>query len=266
MPATEQDILQYANDSGFPLQIAIQHAVEASARLTPWQVRYVEHGWVHPDGLGKGFIDLVLHGPGARQYLVVECKRRLEADWVFMHSSGTSDNRRHAKIWITDAIEAAVRRHAWADCHVDPPCQEANFCAVRGQGNRDGDGMLERVGAELVLATEALASAERDFRLPSVRYIRTFTPVVVTTARLSVANFDPAAVSLEDGKVPEAAITQVPWLRFRKQLATRFNPLSPIDMAGGSDPSYSMENTVFVVSASHFLEFLRGFELQVPDA
>ena len=263
MSANDQDILQYVNESGFPLQIAIQHAVEASAKSTAWRVRYVEHGWVHPDALGKGFIDLVLHAFDGRQFLVVECKRRVDADWVFMHSSGRTSNRRHAKVWVTMAIDAEIRQHGWSDCQIDIPCPEVNFCAIRGQSKGDRVPMLERIGGDLVLATEALAHSERDFRTPAIRYLRAFTPVIVTTANLSVADFDPAAVSLLDGKAPAAKVIRVPWLRIRKQLATRFKQLSPADMADGGNPSYSMENTIFVVQAANFIDFLQAFDLQI---
>jgi hypothetical protein len=206
MSASEKDILQYANDSGFPLQIALQHAVE-SAKDIAWRVRYVEHEWVHPDKLGNGFIDLVLHDSNRRQCLVI---------------------------------------------------------AVRGQGKSDRETMLEKIGSELALSTEALAHAERDFRPASIPYIRTFTPILVTTASLSVVDFDPSTISLQNGKVPAAEVKKVPWLRFRKQLATRCVQLSANDYSAESDPSYLVENTIFIVQASSLIDFLRDFKLQVP--
>ena len=265
MSATDEDILRYANESGFPLQIGLQHAVEAAHKSIPWKVRYVEHGWVHPEKLGSGYIDLVLHAHSARQYLVVACKRKVDTDWVFMHTSGQASIRRHAKVWITDAIDSKVHRHGWADCHIDDACLETNFCSVRGQKPEDREPMLERTAGQLILATEALAHAERDFRLPSVPYLRTFTPVIVTTATLSVVEFDPATVSLEDGKIPTGTVKRVPWLRLRKQLATRFTSLTAVDMSVGGDPSYTMENTVFIVHAASLIAFLQNFELQVPQ-
>lgn len=263
MSAKNQDILRYANESGFPLQIGLQHAVEAASQSMPWRVRYVEHGWVHPDQLGTGYIDLVLHAYNARQYLVIECKRKIDTDWVFMHSSGKVSDRRHAKIWVTDAIDSQIHRHGWANCQVDNPCPEANFCSVRGQKADDREPMLEKTAGQLILATEALAHAERDFRQASVSYLRTFTPVIVTTAILSVVDFDPSTVSLEDGKIPTGTVKQVPWLRLRKQLATRFSSLTQENVSDLGDPSYTMENTVFIVQATSLISFLQNFELQI---
>ena len=264
MSATDQDALRYANESGFPLQIGLQHAVEVANKVIPWSVRYVEHGWVHPEGLGNGYIDLVLQAYGARQCLVIESKRKVDAEWVFMHSSGQASNRRHAKVWVTEATGENVRRHGWTDCQVDGTCPEANFCALRGRSADDRETMLERAAGQLILATEALAHAERDFRSPTIHYVRTFTPVLVTTATLSVVEFDPATVSLADGKIPAGSVRRVPWLRLRKQLATRFIRLTADDFAIGGDPSYSMENTVFVVQAANLIAFLQDYELQIP--
>ena len=264
MPANDETVLRYANESGFPLQIGVQHAIKAAKSLIPWSVRYVEHGWVHPDQLGNGYIDLVLQAYGARQCLVVESKRKIETDWVFMHSSGQASNRRHAKVWVTEATGNNVLRHGWSDCQVDSNCPEANFCSVRGQGSDDREPMLERTAGQLILATEALAHAERDFRSPTMPYVRTFTPILVTTATLSVVEFDPSTVSLADGKIPCGTVRRVPWLRLRKQLATRFVRLTTDDYAVGGDPSYSMENTVFVVQASSLIEFLKDYELNLP--
>jgi hypothetical protein len=265
MPATDEDVLRYANQSGFPLQIGLQHAVDAAKNLIPWRVRYVEHGWVHPESLGSGYIDLVLQAYGARQHLVIESKRKADTDWVFMHSSGKVSDRRHAKVWVTEATGGNVRRHGWANCQVDGPCPEADFCVVRGQGMEDREPMLERIAGQLVLATEALAHAERDFRSPTMPYVRAFTSVLVTTATLSVVEFDPASVSLADGKIPTGNVRRVPWLRLRKQLATRFVRLTSNDFAAGGDPSYSMENTVFVVQAASLVAFLQDYELQLPQ-
>jgi hypothetical protein len=124
--------------------------------------------------------------------------------------------------------------------------------------------MLERVAGQLILATEALAHAERNYRMPAVRYLRSYTPVIVTTANLSIVDFDPATVSLRDGKIPDGQVRRVPWLRLRKQLATRFLELTPQHKSLAEDPAYSMENTVFIVQAESLIDFLRDLKLEVP--
>lgn len=260
MPSTDQDAIRYASESGFPLQIAVQHAVEDSVQRTGWSVRYVEHGWVHPHEEQRGFIDLVLHSHDGKYLFVVECKRQRDATWVFMHYSGTASNRRHAKPWVTRASPDRVLLHEWTDQPLDPAYPEATFCALRGQNSSERNTLLERTGAELILATEALAHAERDFRRTDTESVRFYFPLIVTTAELKVADFDPSSISLADGELTNAEIRDVPFVRFRKQLATRFVALSSGDIDLLGDPSYSMESSIFVVRADHLVEFLSEFE------
>lgn len=266
MPVSDQDAVRYASESGFPLQIAVQHAVDESVSTTGWSVRYVEHGWVHPQEQQKGFIDLVLHRDRGRHLLVVECKRQRDAAWVFMHYSGTAASRRHFRPWITHAGADRIVRHAWTDKPLDPACPEATFCAVRGQNSNERNTLLERTGSELVLATEALAHSERDLRVHGRSSVRYYYPLIVTTADLRVADFDPATVSLEDGEISAANVRNVPFLRFRKQLATRFVVLGPSDLTDRGDPSYTMESSIFVVHASRLVQFLAEFDPPDDDA
>lgn len=250
----EADALQIASDSGFPLQIAVENAVRATARSTGWSVRYVEHGWTMPPGGESGFIDLVLSNHSAR--LIVECKRQRHAKWVFMHKSGAATDRRHFVAWMTSAPEGSVAVHRWTATHVDPPHPEATFCAVRGQTSGERSTLLERIGAELVNATEAHAHSERNLRPNSASSRTIYFPVVVTTAELYVTDFQPSQVNLLDGQISQAATRRVPYLRFRKQLQTRFVALSAEHFEGGGDQSYELERSIFVVQAQSLVQFL----------
>jgi hypothetical protein len=263
MPTSSADIIRYASDSGFPLQIAVQHAVDENVSKTGWNVRYVEHGWVHRRERQRGFIDLVLHAKRGELLFVVECKRQREAAWVFMHYSGKAIDRRHAKPWITHVHDNNFIKYGWSDLAVDPPCPEATFCALRGQTSAERNTLLERTGAELVLATEALASSERNFRRPQEETHRMYFPLVVTTASLKIADFEPTSVSLQDGELNDATVRDVPWVRLRKQLATRAVNLTPEDATGLGNPSYSLESSIFVVHCASLVDFLTQFE--VPE-
>ena len=252
--------LKIANDSGFPLQIAVATQVMQSSMSHGWKVRYTEHSWVNRSDHANGFIDLVLQDRHGSTFLVVECKRKSET-WVFMHADGTAKKRRHAKAWASHYADGGMKCFGWADVAPDPDCPEAAFCAVRGQSASDKTTMLERIGGELVCATEALAQEERDFRRANQESIRFYFNVVVTTADLKIATFSPGDISLSDGTLGDAQIEDVPFVRFRKQLSTRETSLGPADVENGIDPAYSKENTIFVVRANKLLEFLRQFEL-----
>jgi hypothetical protein len=261
--ADDQDLIKIANDSGFPLQIAVQHQVTTTTNSHGWKVRYTEHSWINKLDEQSGFIDLVLEDTHGTTFLVVECKRVREATWLFFRSDGSDTRRRHTKSWVSHYSDGAMKSFGWEDLAVDPPCHEALFCATRGQSNNDKQTMLERIGGELISATEALAMEEKNFRPEVEAPIRFYFNVVITTADLKVAKFDPKNISLTDGTLANAKFEDVPFIRLRKQMSMRETWLTTDDFKNNHTASYSKENTVFVVRADALLDFLNQFE--VPD-
>ena len=187
----DPDLLKIANDSGFPLQIAVEHQVTATTASHGWRVRYIEHSWINRQGDQSGFIDLVLQDRYGTTFLVVECKRVREATWLFLRSDGADKQRSHSKSWISHYANGVMESFGWGDLAIDPPSYEALFCATRGQSANDKRTMLERIGGELISATAALALEEKDFRPQVEVSIRFYFNVVVTTADLKVAKFSP---------------------------------------------------------------------------
>jgi hypothetical protein len=154
-----------------------------------------------------------------------------------------------------------MRRFGWVETTPDPRCSEAVFCAVRGQSASDKTTMLERIGGELVSATEALAQEERDFRPADRSTLRVYFNVIVTTAELKIAKFTPGRISLSNGTFADAQVEDIPFVRFRKQLSTRHEAFGTKDLADGTMPGDVKENTVFVVKATELVSFLGDFEL-----
>lgn len=255
-----KDPIAIANESGYPLQIAIENQVAKTTGAHGWKVRYVEHAWANNLDQETGYADLVLEDRDGSTFFVVECKRPRHATWLFMRSDGTAKDRRHAKAWVTLFDGDRFRRFGWHDVPVDPSFPEAPFCAVRGQSSNDQP-MLERTAGILVRATEALAHEERDYRPEKQPTIRFYFSVIVTTADLKMASFDPNRISLSDGTLEQADAVDVPFVRFRKQVLARANALTPEDYGNGSEPAYARESTVFVVRADAFVQFLTEFEI-----
>lgn len=260
---TDNASLRTANDSGFPLQIAVARHVGETTVAHGWTVRYAEHSWSNQVDGQSGFIDLVLQDRLKCTFTVVECKRVRNAEWVFLHSAGTAPKQNHAKAWISHYANGTMAQCGWYNISVNPACVEAQFCAVRGQSSNDRTTLLERVGSDLIAATEALAAEERDFRPDNCESIKIYFNVIVTTADLKVGEFDPANVSLSEGTLPSASFESVPYIRFRKQLSTRPTRFTPADYGKATDIAYSKENTVFVVRADALPDFLN--ELDVPE-
>ncbi len=260
----DSNAIKIANDSGFPLQIVVETIVTKLTKSHGWKVRFSEHSWANRKGSASGFIDLVLEDKHGSTYLVLECKRKNET-WVFMRTDGTAKTRKHAKAWATHYREETLKRFGWEDVTPDPACPEASSCAVRGMSANDKTTMLERIGGELIEATEAFAREQRDFRRSKQETIRFYFNVIVTTAQLKIVKFAPESISLEDGTFADAEVVDVPFVRFRKQLSSRAVRLTHEQFENGFDPAYERENTVFVVRASELLDFLQQFELSEND-
>lgn len=125
--------------------------------------------------------------------------------------------------------------------------------------------MLERLGAELVQATECLAR-EDDFRVLATHHSEClYAPVIVTNVKLMVAEFSSEDIDLETGRLNDTANVneyEAPFVRFRKQLSF----LRPDDNRKIFENNvyrldYAKERTVFVVQAKNLHDFLARFEV-----
>lgn len=259
----EDPSVKVLNDSGYPLQIAVHGSVDSHTTVHGWRVLYAEHQWSTRDRARSGFTDLVVTDRNLATFAVLECKRVRDAEWLLFHSNGQHHNRRHAQAWLSQFHDGIFKGYGWAQVQIEPTCPEVHFCAVRGQSTNTGTTLLERTAAELALATECIAREHKAIRRSVDTDIKVFFPVIVTTATLRVATFDPASISLEDGTLESASFSDVPYVRFRKQLGVARAP-SPLGGSSWTDLAYMNENTVFVVHAPAINDFLKA--LEVHDA
>lgn len=256
----DEDALRIANDSGFPLQIALHRQVRETTTRHGWTVRYAEHAWSNRDG-SSGFIDLVLRNGTGTSFLLVECKRVRDSTWLFLPNDGEPKPRHKTKVWVSLYQSGSMPCYNWVDLPVDPSSPEAHFCAVRGQSSNDRITLLERVGAELVSATEALAAEDRDYRPDNAANVKIYLNAIVTTAELKLATFDPGRISLSDGTLAATEVESVPYVRLRKQLSTRPVAFSPTDYRNGLNIAWHKEHTVFVVRADSLPLLLTDLEV-----
>jgi hypothetical protein len=258
----EDHTLRTLNESGFPLQVAIHRQVDVTTQLYGWKVLYSEHAWNSPAEARAGFLDLVIENRHGTSLMAIECKRPRDAEWVFLRSEGTAKRRAHVQAWISHYKNGSMPTFGWRQVTADPECPEMQFCAIRGQTTGDRVTLIERIAAELVLATESLAKEHKDYRPQRGEDLRLLYSVIVTTAQLKVATFDPSSISLQDGTLTNANFESVPFIRFRKQLGVHHKALTPDDYDSGIDVAYAKESTVFVVHAESLVKFLTEFELR----
>lgn len=222
--ADVERLTQAVNQSGFPLQIAAAHLVRATSKEHKWSVLYSEHAWKNEnkdvdDGSKdeSGFIDLVLERTTHDLVLIVECKRVLEAEWVFLISKDELKERRIVKSWTTIYTKSLepYEYAEWRDRAIDPRSYQSGYCVVHGQDPKSVP-MLERIGALLVESTEGFAAEELSLNKAKNR-VRIYFNVVLTTAKLIVCELDPEKISISDGKIKDPKYFEVPYIRFRKQ-------------------------------------------------
>lgn len=246
--------LQHVNASGFPLQLAIARAVRDS--LPDWRILYEEHAWRSTEG--NGFIDIAIEWEPRTWVMNIECKRVRESEWIFLRDTTAPLVRRHAKLWITYALEVGeFTRFNWTEMMMDPQCIESNMCVVAGQDPKSTP-MLERVASSLIQSTEALAAEEA--RLLSKTYIglRMYQNVIVTTAKLIVCDVSPDTINLSNGELDATSkFAEVPYVRFRKQIgASTSSSQISLDVSELGKFAKQQESTVFVVNADHFVDFV----------
>ncbi len=258
----EKHARSIANSSGFPLQIRVANIAESTSI---WRVFLEEHPWQSDNTKYEGFLDLVLIKTSSEykrdDAMVIECKRVRETAWVFLIPDPQPNQRYHARLWESKyaCIEGKWNKFGWVDRTADPSSFESQFCAIPGQekGRRT---LLERIAAELIEATEALALQEKRHAPADYDFYRLYIPVIVTTAELIISHFEPESVSLKDGCLPPDSVFEtVPYIRFRKSLATNLASSLGRDI---QEMHEMTERTVFIINAQRVQDFLRVLDIR----
>lgn len=252
---------EIVNRSGFPLQLGLQNLIESSASQHRWRVKFEEHSWANPRDGQSGFIDLVLEDRHRSTTLVIECKRVLDQDWIFLCPKDETGNRSFCKGWVSYYNGEKFGYFDWHQLTAEPDCPQSSYCVVNGQDSRARP-MLERTAAEIVSATEALAREEATFAFANHEEIKAYFSVIVTTARLQVCAVDVTKINIENGIIDDSVYDESPFIRFRKQLSTA--PTRKDDAAFGIKDERGLlgakEHVVFVVNSKSILTFIKHFE------
>ena len=258
MPTEQADLIDQVNQSGFPFQLRIENEIRQShdtgVKPHRWEILSTEHKWENLDTGETGYIDLILTmGAGM---LVLECKRIVDANWIFLIQPNDEPNISGVRILQTFENKDGGRYRAWKQGTWFPMSYESSMC-VLWRAKKNDPSLLERVASKLIDSVECLADEEallRGDRIPKGTYV----PMLVTNAELQICVFDPIKVNLDRGQLStgDAKFQPVPFIRFRKALASRYDTFEQdgLDLQAAN---LRRERTVYVVQASHLSEFLR---------
>lgn len=254
MTASNQDLLNLVNASGFLFQLRVEQEITSTEPKHGKAVLAREHPWVHPVTRDEGFIDLITTA-GTNGKIIFECKRLRDAEWVFLIDPSAKPTASAWIIWRKRLSEDR-RASAWDEFSLKRQSLEAEFCVVRGQADMQVP-MLERLAAIVLASVEALANDETAYpQEVGWTGVRFYFPAIVTTARLFVCRADPSTIDLTLGELKDAVFEEVPYIRFTKSLPTTLG--SSMLPANVPEAARESRRTVFVVNASHLTPFLTG--------
>lgn len=259
----DHKLSEAVNRSGFPLQIGLEYQINKTKCSHGWSVIYSEHSWKNNSDGCTGFIDLILEDKRGTLVLIVESKRVLESSWIFLIDDEKQMRRRHAKAWVTRFAGEKVAYFDFKELTLEPTTPQSQYCVVDGQDPKSKP-MLERVASDVISSVEGFAAEENELQLINKALPRIYFGVVVTTAKLKVCLFDPANISLVDGKIQGADYKEVPYIRFRKQMRLISQSINSMDdcvLSGYKAIARAKESTVFVVNVEAFPRFLQEFEV-----
>ena len=258
MPETSEALLNLINASGFLFQLRVEQEIKnmQALQLGNWKI-IREHRWVDPIDGTEGFIDLILEWDIHR--MVIECKRVTDATWIFLIPDERVSMRRARLLWSMLA-QSTGKIAEWHDFRLIPESPEAEFCIVRGQGDRDTP-MLERVSSLLLRSTESLANEELNHQTEAQREHLVYYSVVVTNATLRICRFNPSLVNISTGRLEANAadFKEVPFVRFRKNLSSALvghRSFSDLQKANSEN-----ERTVFVINSGQLANTIREWRI-----
>jgi hypothetical protein len=274
--ANQEDTLKQINKSGFPFQLRVEHEIRTTQQEHNWSVASREHPWASADKTASGFIDIVLkHNQFSTFRLVIECKR-IKADdarqlrWVFLLPDQDAQPTGVASCF---EVEGWGRRdqsdksewndlRVWDNVRLTPASLQSEFCILQSDEQRRQP-ILESLATEVLESIEGLAEEEVNIEKSMGEPVHTrlfIFPTIVTNAEIAVCRFDPSKIKINDGTLDagDVEITTVPFIRFRKSLATGF-PQGGFYYLEAANKA--RERTVFVVNAASIQEFLKNWNM-----
>lgn len=284
--ANQDETLKHIWKSGFPFQLRVEDEVRSTRSTHNWSIATREHPWTNKETESSGFIDLVLsHDLFVTYRMVIECKRvkaddRRQLQWLFLVPEGEKQEAQvasclevggtttiNARIGETDLSETGWDHvRIWENVNILPKSFESSICVLPSDDSKSQP-ILERLASAVIDSVEGLGQEEIKIHQSKSHVVRLLVflfPVIVTNAEISICSFNPNNVSILDGTIDASATTimTVPFIRFRKSLATTFPEGTFSNLKEANE---ARELTVFVVNASALPSLLKDWKMSSRD-
>jgi hypothetical protein len=145
----------------------------------------------------------------------------------------------------------------WEDVAVRLSSAESGFCVLPGEDNSKTRPMIERLASDVVTSVEGLVHEDEKHGLHKPNTPYTYIAMIVTTADLKLCDYDESKIKLATGVFGDAAISDIKYVRFRKQLAaTPSTVMGNVHLDPSGRIATAKESTVYVVNVNHLKHFL----------
>jgi hypothetical protein len=254
-----EKLKEIINKSGYPLQLALEYQINSTEREHNFRVLSSEHRWVDKDSSSDGYIDLMAYHRNYNIRIVIECKRII-GNWNFLISEMNPSPTGKIKVLsISDEVSDNIKKIKWVQLSMYPESFVSSFCVFESNNQKD-ERTLEKFAGDLLLSIESLAKEEilykNKFNSKSDLF---YIPMIVTTAKIQLSNFNPGNINLDDGKIATSNIKEQDNIRFTKSLASNLNYTNEIMDIKEADKSNA--RTVIVVQAIKLIEFLKHIDI-----
>ena len=234
------------------------------------------------------------YGDGRLLTLLIECKKNNPefVDWIFFskpHSAGLSQFIAPGISCPTATSTGKPERHKLRpmlkELYFDMPLTDdaretrGDYQNIRQQiKTKTANDSISSGAHQIALATQAIFVEEGSNNLPSspikgasrrVVEKQVLFPVIVTTARLRLCNFEPNHVSASERTIAydKVTLTETPYLIFQYPLPVHLH-LDKGHLLLLSSTRYAasiVRMDMFIVNSNHFTEFLQSFHQRFSD-
>ncbi|MBQ10986.1 MAG: hypothetical protein CMJ45_05495 [Planctomyces sp.] len=272
------------NEQGYLFQEACAQALLKNSRRTGWELPVWDYSVALPGGPNRR-IDIVLSRPqqnGLEAFAIIECKRANPdyAFWMFAAPDRGMPEEFHGVILprVGTSYLAAMPFKSYFEMGAAIPISWMEVRRDRRSNQRSSvPQTIEDAVAQVLLGTTGLAIEQFNQRTKAGMNSNQvmFFPVIVTTARLFVANYNTDDIDLESGTITREKVAfgdgSLP--EEERWVLINYPEGESTALAGIPDTLHSTNpadldrykiRSVYVVNANHLLAFFQRLNRNIP--